>query len=239
MKRFRRRRAVITRLVPPEVPYTGRIVIADNFRDGAPVWEAHPNYPDTEIWWQGIYVLSGWRSLCVKDGSASPSAGTVAMARRRAPAVVGGDVAVQLSFLFPSASAASYLYFAVLNIAHYDERIVKQLALRYDVANSRWEYLDSSLSYQALEGGDQQLDEGIWHKLILKLNFGPPQFRLPAYVELSCDGKEIDMSGLNGYAEVVASDVPRFEVQIGCQNAADGSAASVYIDDLIVVEGEL
>jgi len=252
-----RRRAVITRTTPPEVPYTGRIIIADNFREGAQVWEAHPSFPNTGLYWQGIYVLSGWRALCVQDDSSSPAAGTVTLGLRKAPAITSGKVAVQIAFMYPSSDATQYLYFifvnvaskhwgAIYDIAMYDHeysvydssaRKLKELGLRYSVA-AKWQYLDQSLNWVDIPGGIQELDPLTWHRLTVRLDFGPPDFDVPHYVEFNCDGMERDMQQLIGYTEDTDEARPHFEVQVGSMNRST-LASSLYIDDVIVVEGEV
>ena len=92
--------AIITRIVPPEIPYSGRVVIADNFHLGAAVWQPHPNYPSSALYWQGIYVLSAGKSLCVSDGSGSPVAGTEVYGKRPTGAITSGKVAIEISFSF-------------------------------------------------------------------------------------------------------------------------------------------
>ena len=55
---------------------------------------------------------------------------------------------------------------------------------------------------------------------------------------MNCDGLEIDLSALNGFSAGNAVELPAFTVEIGATNRT-AVASSVYIDDLIVVEGEI
>lgn len=247
------RTAVITRTVPPEVPYTGRIVIADNFQRGAGVWSSHDPYPATQLWWQGIYVLSAMRSLRITENSAV--AGATGMGIRRAPALSSGTLSVEISFLFPNFADVSHLIFLFKNVSaphwgpYYPATYVvgshtlKQVGFRYVVSDispqARWQYYNSSAGWTDIDGGVQELDPAQWHKFIAKFDVGPPQFGTPRYIEFNCDGMERDISTLDGYSESPSVENSHFEVQIGVVTRADDYKGNIYIDDVLVVEGNI
>lgn len=101
--------------------------------------------------------------------------------------------------------------------------------LRYDVANTKWLYLNSASGYTDVPGGSQGLLQAGWHRVLLEWDEANAKYK-----RMVCDALEVDMSAI---AIPQSADATPQNMQVNITLTTIGAAATEgYFDDVLVLE---
>jgi len=227
----------VNRTGDPPLCFWGTPIFLNTFRHGVDDWEAHPDYPATSVSRVSTTYWYAGYSLQITDGSAAPSAGTVTMARRISHPIPKGKVAIQVHWKYESETNTENVIFRV-DLINGPYR--KLCGLRYIPSTQTWQRIDETGAWVDIT--TQNLPAGIWHRLIMKLDFWDPDIDYVRYVAVESDWKmlisaEYTSAQDEGYAEETTDD-PRLSIEIGSTNAI-AAASTIYIDNAVCVQGEI
>lgn len=193
------------------------LVFLDTFEDTPISWVASSG---ATVARDTTYVYRGAGSLKLTTGAV---ASQLYYAARTLGKPTDGTYKNALRFTIPS----SGLEYAELVILWYDGAKTKDVRVRYDRANNKWQYTNSSGAFVDITGGSQNLKGGdtVWHYLELEIDFVNDE-----YEAFKCDGLSVDMSGI---AIQAPAGVTAQELTVRLYGSPSAAAAvDLYFDDV-------
>lgn len=205
-------------------PYTtGGILFKDDI-EGIFGWSSVGTGSGYTVEHSMTYAFEGDYSMHLKTRTTGALAGDVVQAYRRFGLLPEKSLMLS-AFYFPfSGPALAYLYF---EISHHSATLSEVARLRYDYANSIWQYYNTSGTYSNISGSSQSLFNTAWHSFAMSANFYNN-----TYISLISDGIQVDLSDYSYYqAAAVGAESIRIWFQIETVGAA---AVETYFDNITV-----
>jgi hypothetical protein len=224
--------------LPTSLNPTGRIIFQDDFEAGA---NAHFNYEKAGDAGGSAVASSaderGFRGLYNLKITAPLGAGKYYRATKYFSVPVNLRLGLEFWFGGEGFNANSqYLNFAIEII---DEALdLHEARVRYDYANTKWQYLNAAAAYSDLPNGVQNLTQSsgtLFFNVKLIADFAAKK-----YVKLICANKVFDISTINYRFTSPDPDArkPIMLFDIRFFNADATNARALYIDDLILTDNE-
>lgn len=139
----------------------------------------HNNFPDgvgltitaTGTDWEAVITKSvrytGNTSLKLQTRTTGATAGDTILAEQSVPVRRRGRAGGGVLYQFEGSNKVGFIEFG--HKLH-DNLVLARAAVRYDVANAKWQYLNSVEAWADVTGGAQDLEPDAWHTLYLSVN---------------------------------------------------------------------
>jgi hypothetical protein len=202
-----------------------KVLLLDDF-EGLLKWSKTATDANATITKDGSIALNGSYSLKLFCGDDSPAANDYTQARRFFPNRRNRTLDAQCCVYLPDVSAVKYFDFVV---TAFKNTKLFTAGVQIDIANNCFNYYDFEENWTDLEVATHFLEDDRWYHL---------RFKIDLETGLYTAGNICDFDlALNGKVMFYAQDNEKVKTLTYVRlTAADNTAPSAYIDDLVITE---
>lgn len=216
------------------IPSHGDIIMFDDI-EGSFNWTGSGTGADWSVSTYTSYTYRGAYTLKILTRITLPAINDYVQAIRKLHVPLTRKVAV--SFYFYISDDFAPLKELSTFLTRYSGTTKFEAGIRYDVQNTRWQYLDPTASWSNIPGMTQNLMEGAWHHLTMEAELFPtglPGVVTAFYTRFECNDIYYDMRKnilkMNTEASVTKEHL-EVKVKITTNTAAQSRA---FFDDILV-----
>ena len=207
-----------------EIGFRQHLAFFDDF-DEAVITNGTGTGTDWVIAWDQGRQLRGNGAMSMKTRATTPAAGDTVTATFNSAFRAANQIVLSTNFNYLSATLVAYI---TLRLNIYTGVYLINPAIRYDVANTKWQYLDSAGAWQDITGATQNLYATSYHTQAIAIDVTDTD-----YILAGCDGTTWTLTDIS--CQVAANTTGRHMEIIITIETTGAAQAETLIDDILLL----